>query len=174
MKTKIGNFFGFDWSPKGQGVQAAGDTVVKGGGKPLSGIGDVVKFGSGASGNYTTLPASKGAGWGNNKDLILAAAGMAGVDGKGLASLIAMESGFDPNAAPKNPNLPSSAKGFGQHLDGTWQEDLQRDGARFGIPEEAESPSYAGRHLSWSPHGSFGRCEVPDVSSRCYRCRSSR
>jgi hypothetical protein len=134
IKKKVGGWFGKDWSPKGEGAQAAGDTILAKDAKPLSGIGDVIKFGSGGGGNYTTLPASKGTGWGNNKDLLLGAAKMAGVDPKGLVSLIAMESGFDPNAAPKNPNLPSSAKGFGQHLDGTWLEDLQRDGSKFGIP----------------------------------------
>ena len=136
LKRTVGNWFGQDWSPKGAGAQATGDKVIKidKDAKPLSGAGDALKFGAGSGGLYTTLPGSQGDGWAANKDLILKAAEMSGVDPKGLASLIAMESAFRPNAAPKNPNLPSSAKGFGQHLNGTWQEDLERDGKKFGIP----------------------------------------
>lgn len=136
MKRTVGNWFGKDWSPKGEGANANGDSLLKGGAdaKPLSGMGESLKFSAGSGGSYASLPASQGNGWAANKALLMGAAQMAGVDPKGLASLIAMESAFNPNAAPKNPNLPSSAKGFGQHLDGTWLEDLQRDGKKFGIP----------------------------------------
>lgn len=115
----------------GDGISAATSSADA---KPLSGMGDAVKFSGGGGGNYTDLPASGGKGWSANRDLILKAAKMAGVDPKALIATIAIESGFDPNAAPKNPNLPSSAKGFGQHLDSSWVEDLQKSGKAFGIP----------------------------------------
>jgi hypothetical protein len=50
-----------------------------------------------------------------------------GLGAKGAAHILAMarfESGFDPNAVPKDPNtgeLLSSAKGLGQFIDGTWE-----------------------------------------------------
>ena len=78
--------------------------------------------------------ASNGTGWSANRALLLEAAKMSGVDPRALITTVAVESSFNPNAAPKNPNLPSSAKGFGQHLDDSWQEDLQRDGKKYGIP----------------------------------------
>lgn len=123
---------------RGAGVNATGDSISAATGdknaKPLTGIGDAVSFQGGGGGNYTELPNSTGAGWSANRELILKAAKMAGVDPKALIATIAIESGFNPNAAPKNSNLPSSAKGFGQHLDSSWLEDLQRDGKKFGIP----------------------------------------
>ncbi|BAW19017.1 hypothetical protein [Ralstonia phage RP12] len=123
---------------QGAGVNATGDSITGAtgskGAAALSGMGDPVSFSGGGGGNYTELPASSGNGWSANRALILAAAKMAGVDPKALIATIAIESGFNPNAAPKNPNLPSSAKGFGQHLDSSWLEDLQRDGRKFGIP----------------------------------------
>jgi hypothetical protein len=122
-------------SKKGEGVQASGDKITKASpdAKPLPGIGEPLKFGN-AGGNFTELPTPSGSGWGATRDLITKAAHMAGVDPKALIATIAVESGFDPNAAPKNPNLPSSAKGLGQHLDGSWMEDLNLHGKKFGIP----------------------------------------
>lgn len=138
VKRTVGNWFGKDWSPHGEGAQAAGDRIVlRKDSKPLSGIGDALSFGGGGGGSYSSMPASQGDGWSANKDLVLAAASTVGVDPKGLATIIAMESGFKPRAAPSNPNLPSSAKGFGQHLDDVWAEDVERDGSKFGIPRGA-------------------------------------
>ena len=135
-KSAVGNFFGMDMSKKGEGVQASGDKITKANpdAKPLPGIGDPLKFGSNPSGNFTELPTPSGTGWGATRDLITKAAHMAGVDPKALIATIAVESGFDPNASPKNPNLPSSAKGLGQHLDDSWLEDLKLHGKKFGIP----------------------------------------
>jgi hypothetical protein len=135
-KRSIGNMFGKDWSPHGEGVQAAGDKIITTdkNAKPLSGMGEAVKFESGGGGKYTDLPVPTGSGWSATRNLILQGAAMSGVDPRALIATISLESSFNPNAAPKNPNLPSSAKGLGQHLDGSWMEDLQRDGAKFGIP----------------------------------------
>lgn len=133
VTDSVKNFFGIDTKPKGEGIKATGDTMIKNP-TPIAGMGDPVSFNGGGGGNYTDLPKSTGAGWSANKDLILQAAKMSGVDPKALVTTIAVESSFDPNAAPKGSNLATSAKGFGQHLDGSWQEDLQRDGKKFGIP----------------------------------------
>lgn len=131
---KVGSWFGRDPTPKGAGVRATGDTMISKNATPIPGMGDPVSFSGSGGGNYLDLPKSTAAGWAGQKDMIIAAAKMAGVDPKALITTIAVESSFDPNAAPKNPNSPSSAKGLGQHLDDSWREDLQRDGSKFGIP----------------------------------------
>lgn len=130
---KIASFF---HDKSGKGVNATGDKIVAGGkdAKPLSGIGESLRFSGGGSGNYTELPTPSGAGWSENRELLMKAAAMAGVDPRALIATVAVESGFNPNAAPKNPNLPSSAKGLGQHLDSSWLEDLRLHGKKFGIP----------------------------------------
>lgn len=119
-----------------RGVNATGDTIVDVGKdvKPLSGIGDVVRFSSRGGGNYTDLAMPTGAGWPANRELLLKAAAMAGIDPGALITTVAVESSFNPDAAPQNPNLPSSAKGLGQHLDSSWMEDLRLHGKKFGIP----------------------------------------
>ena len=136
---KISNWFGGLMNPASKntkGVNATGDTVSGLGkdAKPLSGMGDSIRLGGGGSGNYSELPTPGGAGWSANRELLLKAAAMAGIDPKALIATVAVESGFNPNAAPKNPNLPSSAKGLGQHLDSSWNEDLKSYGRKFGIP----------------------------------------
>ena len=136
---KISNWFGGPMNPAStntRGVNATGDTISGVGkdAKPLSGIGDAIRFSGGGSGNYTELPTPTGAGWTANRELLLKAAAMAGVDPRALITTVAVESSFNPNAAPKNPNLPSSAKGLGQHLDSSWMEDLRLHGKKFGIP----------------------------------------
>lgn len=131
---KVGSWFGRDPSPKGEGVRATGDTMISKNATPIPGMGDPVSFTGAGGGNFLDLPKPTTAGWSGQKDMIIAAAKMAGVDPKALITTIAVESSFDPNAAPKNPNSPSSAKGLGQHLDDSWREDLQRDGSKFGIP----------------------------------------
>lgn len=121
----------------GKGVNATGDRIVAGGDKnaaPLAGMGDGLRFTGISGGNYTDLPTPSGAGWTANRELLLKAAAMAGVDPKALITTIAVESSFDPNAAPKNPRLKSTAKGLGQHLDSSWMEDLHLHGRKFGIP----------------------------------------
>lgn len=123
---------------RGVGISATGDAITAAStskdAKPLPGMGDTVSFSGGGGGNYTDLPMPGGVGWSANRELILKAAKMAGVDPRALIATIAVESSFNPNAAPRNPNLPSSAKGLGQHLDSSWLEDLQRDGSKYGIP----------------------------------------
>lgn len=133
-KRTVGNWFGVDTAPKGEGVRATGDTMAPKDSKPLSGMGDTINFSGNGGGNYLDLPKPSGDGWAANRDMIIKAAAMSGVDAKALITTIAVESSFNPNAAPKNPNSPSTAKGLGQHLDSSWQEDLQRDGKKFGIP----------------------------------------
>jgi hypothetical protein len=111
-------------------TQANGETVLDKDAKPMSGMGDPVKMSGEGGGNYAALPKSNGKGWAANKDLIIAAAKMAGIDPKALITTIAIESGFDPDAGAGT----SSAKGFGQFIDSTWLSTLQSYGRKFGIP----------------------------------------
>lgn len=138
FKTPGGRTGTRDLSAKGPGgglggshaTTATGDVISSPNAAPLGGMGDAVKFSGGGGGVYTDLPASQGNGWGANRDLIIKAAKMAGVDPKALIATIAIESSFNPSAAAKG----STAKGLGQHVDGSWLEDLRLHGKKFGIP----------------------------------------
>ncbi len=79
---------------------------------------------------YSSAPNSTGNGWKSNKDLIMHAAKVTGVDPGMLASVIAVESGFKADAKAKS----SSAKGLGQFVNRTWNEMMKKYGAQYGIP----------------------------------------
>lgn len=130
------------------GIQASGDKLV--GDKMLvtDKSGSVTKqdftspgrgltFGSTKAGAYATLPDVTGPGWGGTKATIIAAAKAAGIDAQTLAMIIAQESSFDPNATPRGYPMPSSAKGLGQHLPGSWAEDMKFHARELGIPADA-------------------------------------
>ena len=61
------------------------------------------------------------------------AAKRVGVDPELVKSVIAVESGFDPNARSRN----SSAMGMGQFMPDTWNEMVSRYGRKYGIPPNA-------------------------------------
>lgn len=118
-----------------KGMMATGDFVGNlappgESGAPMR-IGEPVKFGSGNGRKWADLPNATGVGWHAMKDLIIEAAKATGVDPKLLASYIAVESSFDPNARPKGGGR---ALGLGQHMPDTWKEMMQRYGAKLGIP----------------------------------------
>lgn len=131
------------------GIQASGDKLVgdalnasgtgtkAGTALNLSAGGKALQFGSVKAGVYSSLPDMVGSGWQAAKALVVAAAKATGVDVEALASLIAQESGFDPNATPKGFPSPSSAKGLGQHLPSSWAEDMQMHARELGIPQGA-------------------------------------
>lgn len=131
------------------GIQASGDKLVgdalnkdgtgtaPGTALNLSGGGKGLQFGSVKAGAYASLPDMVGKGWQAAKDMVVAAAKATGVDAEALASLIAQESGFDPNATPKGYASPSSAKGLGQHMPRSWEEDMRLHGRELGIPQGA-------------------------------------
>jgi len=68
------------------------------------------------------------------KPYLLDAAGKAGVDAGTLAKIVAVESGF--RAGVKNPN--SSAFGYGQFTDATWNATFKKYAGKYGVdPEQA-------------------------------------
>lgn len=87
-------------------------------------------------GNYTSIPSpAGGSGWGNNKDMIVAAANAVGVDPKYMVAIGAIESGFDPSAkAPRG-----TASGLNQFVDGTWREQMRKNAGKYGIPANASA-----------------------------------
>ncbi|URG14273.1 tail fiber protein [Pectobacterium phage vB_ParM-25] len=99
-----------------------------------SGIyGNELQHGTGTGGSVNDLPQSQGRGWAENRDLIVAAARMVGVDAGALAAMVAQESRFNP--AAKNPK--SSAAGFGQFIDSTWKEILPTLVKKYGVNPNA-------------------------------------
>lgn len=105
----------------------AKDTIKEamgfGGGK------EVEHPGKGAGGDINSLPKPSGKGYAAMKELLAGVAKMTGVDEKLLASIIAVESGFDPLVKAAS----SSATGLGQFIKGTWQTMLSKYGAKYGI-----------------------------------------
>jgi len=87
-------------------------------------------FGDGAGGQWQSLPASKGNGWENNKDLLVAVSKMTGVDAGILATFAGIESDFRPGVGAGT----SSATGLFQFIKSTWKTMLQKYGAKYGIP----------------------------------------
>lgn len=88
----------------------------------------------GTGGKYSLLPESSSAkGWNSQKDVILGASKMAGVDPKLTASVIAIESGFNPNAQAST----SSASGLGQFTADTWKATLGKYGSKYGLDANA-------------------------------------
>lgn len=104
--------------------------VIDSSGRGVQGAGDPVSVGGGTGGKYDSLPTSSGDGWAANKDLIIAASKMVGMDPKTMASLIAIESGFQTGVKAGT----SSATGLGQFIDDTWKMMLKKYGAQYGIP----------------------------------------
>lgn len=137
-------------SNKGVGMQATGDEFVSAGGaagenavgggqRGISAGGSKISITGGSGGMMGDMPSGSGSGWQAMKEIIIKAAKMAGVDAKSLASFIAVESGFNPNAMPpvgKNGKRASSAMGLGQFLRGTWSDMIRKYGRKFGIPAD--------------------------------------
>lgn len=86
-------------------------------------------IGVGANGSVKDVPQSKGVGWLNNKDTILAAARIVGVDPGLMAAMSAQESGFNPGVKAGT----SSATGLFQFIKSTWDTMVKSHGARYGI-----------------------------------------
>jgi len=84
-------------------------------------------------GIYAKIKDAAGSGWRALKDTLVESAKAVGVDPKLLASVVAMESGFDPNAKASR----SSAAGLLQFIKGTWKEMLGKYGKKLGIPSNA-------------------------------------
>jgi hypothetical protein len=90
--------------------------------------------GNGSGGDVNSLPLPTGSGkWEHMKDLILGAAKMVGVDGGLMATMAALESGFQPGVKAGT----SSATGLYQFISSTWKTMLKRYGAKYGISPDA-------------------------------------
>lgn len=108
----------------GRGVQGAGDYLD----------GSRVNHNLvGGGGSVNKLASSTGEGWHANKDTILGAASMVGVDARVMTSLIAIESGFSNKAASGT----SSATGLGQFTNDTWARMLKKHGGKYGLDPTA-------------------------------------
>lgn len=112
----------------------AGTSFENSGTGDLYGI-ELSHSGNGTGGSVNDLPASKGDGWENNRELITAAANMAGVDAGALAAMVAQESKFVASAK----NKQSSATGFGQFINSTWKEMLPTLVSKYGVNPNAPS-----------------------------------
>lgn len=74
-------------------------------------------------------------GWNDAKGYLVGASQKAGVDAGSVAKIAALESGYNPDAAPigRDGKKMSSAHGYGQFLDGTWTDMLNKHGAKYGV-----------------------------------------
>ena len=89
----------------------------------------------GTGGKVDQLPAPAGAGgYAAVKDMIDAAAKMAGVDPNLLAIIAGIESNFKPGAqAAQNGSTKTSAGGLFQFIDSTWKSALAKYGKKYGL-----------------------------------------
>jgi hypothetical protein len=95
--------------------------------------------GGGTGGDINAIPSPTGKGWAAAKDTLIAAANMVGFDAATAATVVAVESGFDPGI--KAPT--SSAGGYFQFIDSTWTATLKKHGAKYGLA--ADASKYDGR-----------------------------
>jgi hypothetical protein len=78
------------------------------------------------------VPESVGKGWEQNKGTIIGAAEATGADPAMMASIAAIESGFDPKVKART----SSAGGLYQFTDSTWKDMVKKYGSKYGIDEK--------------------------------------
>lgn len=89
--------------------------------------------GGGSGGNINDIPLPKGDGWGANKETLMAAANMVGVDPTLAASIAGVESGYRPGV--KAPT--SSAAGYFQVINSTWKSLMGKYASKYGISPNA-------------------------------------
>lgn len=111
-----------------QAPQAFGESIVDNN-QSLKTTGDKVTISTGTGGKVEDVPPSKGDGWQANKDTIITAAKMSGVDPKLLANMIGIESSFRPSVV----NPTTKATGLGQFLPSSWKYITEKYGKKYGI-----------------------------------------
>lgn len=109
----------------GVGPSSSSGSPVGGGSSGDTGISKT------ANEDYAKMPApnANGKGWGDMQATVMEAAKLTGTDPKELATIMAIESGFNPNAKSKT----SSATGLNQFTSETWDEMMGKHAAKFGI-----------------------------------------
>jgi hypothetical protein len=99
-------------------------------GNGMAGGREMNQPGRGTGGDINAIPKPQGnKSWAALKDTILAAAKMVGVDGKLMAAMAAVESGFDYSVKAAK----TSATGLYQFVANTWNWMLKKYGAKYGI-----------------------------------------
>lgn len=122
--SSVSNFASSTWSGVKGLASSAASSLGFGGGA------EIQQPGNGTGGDINKIPVPKGnKSYAGMKDTIDAVAKMAGVDPNLLATMTAIESGFDANAKPPN----GSAKGLMQFLDSTWAGMMKKYAAKYGI-----------------------------------------
>ena len=102
-------------------------TITPGNGDAVTALKDTVPGSANAYANMSTPTGDKG--WKAMEKTIMEASKLTGVDPKQLATIAAIESGFDPNAKAKT----SSATGLNQFTKATWKDMMNKHGAKYGI-----------------------------------------
>lgn len=138
--SAVGSAIGGGWNALMGGLKSAGKAVAGAASTVGSTLSDAYQdtFGSGGyfqgtGGSVGDIPQAKGKGWAGVKDTILAAAKMVGVEPALMASIAAIESGFNPSAKAGT----SSAAGLYQFISGTWKSMINKYGKTYGIPANA-------------------------------------
>jgi hypothetical protein len=122
------------------GKEGSSEKVFDANAKNLGGGAVIQKHpGGGTGGDINSIPAPNGDGWAAAKDTLVAAANMVGFDAATAATVAAVESGFRPGV--KAPT--SSAGGYFQFIDSTWEATLKKHGAKYGL--SADASKYDGR-----------------------------
>ncbi len=119
---------------KGGWFSNAGSTIMDATKSGLESLGigggrEVEHPGKGTGGDINALPKPTGKGYAAMRDMLAGVGKMTGVDEKLLASIIGIESGFDPSVKAGS----SSATGLGQFIKDTWSTMIGKYGAKYGI-----------------------------------------
>ena len=104
-------------------------------GAKTDGVTNIGSLGNGKGYKDVAAPTDGAKGYKAMEKTIEDASKVTGVDKTKLASIIGVESSFNPNAGAKE----SSAQGLGQFTKGTWDEKLKKYGKAYGI-EPGTSP----------------------------------
>lgn len=116
----------------GKAVGEVAKTTTDYWGAALGGGTPITHPGNGTGGDINSLPLPNGDGsWKAVKDTILGAAKMVGVDGKLMATMAAIESGFKSTVKAGT----SSATGLYQFISSTWKEMIGKYGSKYGIAQ---------------------------------------
>lgn len=118
-------------------VKYTADNIIPSLAELTNKAGDKLKKGAEWAGDNTTIGKGVKALWSDAKGFLAAGAETAGIDPKIVAKIANFESGFNSNAAPvrKDGTRISSAHGYGQFIDGTWTDMVNKYGAKYGIAD---------------------------------------